>query len=318
MALKPGHVRRLNRHWGLVWVPKAGWVRFRRSRPIPREAKSFRVTFKAGQWHIAFAIKPEPIEGPGDGSIIGIDRGIVIPVYCSDKTNYDVPGLKDRERRILKRLQRTESHQKRGSGRRAQTRLRINKIKDREVARRKDAIEKATTDLARRCDFFRIEDLRIKNMTRSARGTKEKPCRRVRQKAGLNRGILQSGWGLFTRRLEDKAPYRVERVSPAFTSQHCVECGYTAPENRESQAVFRCRACGFTANADFVGSLNIAGGHPVTARGGMVLSGLPMNREPQLPASRSGRAVGILRHQPEEDVKAAAAPPARRPRRPRA
>jgi transposase len=294
VAVKPGHVQRLNRHWGQVRIPKAGWVRFRISRPVPAEAKSYRVNLKAGQWHIAFAVKPEPIEGPGDGSLLGIDRGVVIPIACSDKTSYAVPGLGARERLTVKRLQRKESRQKKGSGRRARTRSRINKLKGREVARRKDAIEKATTDLARRCDFFRIEDLRIKNMTKSARGTKEKPGRKVRQKAGLNRAILQSGWGLFAERLEDKAPYRVERVNPALSSQHCVVCGYTARENRESQAVFRCKACGYTANADFNAAETIAGGHPVTARGGMVLSGLPMNREPQLSASLVGADfVGI-------------------------
>jgi len=285
VALKPRHVHRLNRHWGRVWVPKAGWVRFRMSRSVPAEAKSYRVSLKAGQWHIAFAVKPEAIEGPGDGSLLGIDRGVVIPIACSDKTTYGVPGLDPRERRTLKRLQQKESRQKKGSGRQARTRLRINKLRAREVARRRDAIEKATTDLSRRCDFFRIEDLRVRNMTRSARGTKRNPGRRVAQKAGINRAILQSGWGLFARRLEDKAPYRVERVNPAFSSQHCVVCGHTAPENRESQAVFRCKACGYTANADFNAAETIAGGHPVTARGGMVLSGLPMNREPQLSAS---------------------------------
>jgi putative transposase len=306
VAVKPGHIQRLNRHWGQVRIPKAGWVRFRMSRPVPAEARSYRVNLKAGQWHIAFAVKPEPIDGPGDGSVLGIDRGVVIPIACSDKTSYAVPGLDPREHRIVKRLQRKESRQKKGSGRRARTRLRINKLKGREVARRRDAIEKATTDLARRCDFFRIEDLRIRNMTKGARGTKEMPGRKVRHKAGLNRAILQSGWGLFGRRLEDKAPYRVERVNPAFSSQHCVVCGYTAPENRESQAVFRCKVCGYTANADFNAAETIAGGHPVTARGGMVLSGLPMNREPQLPTfDRWVGSSNLPALKPGEDVKSA-------------
>jgi transposase len=122
-------------------------------------------------------------------------------------------------------------------------------------------------------------------MTKAARGNTEQPGRKVRQKAGLNRAILQSGWGLFAGRLEGKAPYRVERVNPAFSSQHCVVCHFTAPENRESQAVFRCKVCGYTAHADFNAAETIAGGHSVTARGGMALSGLPMNREPQLPTS---------------------------------
>ena len=270
VALKPDHVCRLNRHWGRVWVPKAGWVRFRMSRPVPASARSFRVTLKGRRCHIAFACIPEPIAGPGDGSLLGIDRGVVIPIACSDQTSYDVPGLEDRERRILKRLRR-ESRQKKGSGRRARTRLRINRLKGREVARRRDAIEKATTDLARRCDFFRIEDLRVTTMTRSAGGTKQKPGRRLAQKAGLNRAILASGWGLFARRLEEKAPYRVERVNPAFSSQRCVACGHTAAGNRESQALFCCQACRYTASADFNAAQIIAGGHPVTARGGMAL-----------------------------------------------
>ena len=63
--------------------------------------------------------------------------------------------------------------------------------------------------------MIRVEDLQIKNMTRSAKGTRENPGRNVRQKAGLNRGILRSGWGLLVRRLEDKAPGRVEKINPA-------------------------------------------------------------------------------------------------------
>ena len=77
-------------------------------------------------------------------------------------------------------------------------------------------------------------------MTRSARGTAAKPGRNVRAKAGLNREILRSGWGLLVRRLEDKAPGRVEKINPAFTSQRCSACGHIAAGSRESQALFRC------------------------------------------------------------------------------
>ena len=73
-------------------------------------------------------------------------------------------------------------------------------------------------------------------MTRTARGTPEEPGRNVRAKAGLNRGILGSGWGLLVRRLEDKAPGRVEKVRPAYTSQRCSACGHIAAGSRESQA----------------------------------------------------------------------------------
>lgn len=282
--------QRLNRHWGHVMVPKTGWVRFRMSRPVPAEAKSYRVTFKAGQWHIAFACIPEPIPGPADGSILGIDRGVVISFACSDGTSYTLPAEDSAE---LRRLQRHLARQKKGSGRRKRTKLRIAKVRARDGRRRKDAIEKATTDLARRCDFFRIEDLQTSAMTRSAKGSVVEPGKNVRQKAGLNRSILKSGWAVFATRLEDKAPYRVERVNPAFTSQRCAACGHVAPENRKSQAVFRCGSCGNTVNADLNAARNIAAGHAVTARGGMVQRGQPMNREPQQVAS-----LALLESQP--------------------
>jgi transposase len=108
-----------------------------------------------------------------------------------------------------------------------------------------------------------------------------KPGRNVRQKAGLNREIQRSGWGLLARRLEDKAPGRVERVNPAFTSQRCAACGHVAAESRESQALFRCVACTFACNADVNAARNIAAGRAVTARGGLGAA-RPMNREPQL------------------------------------
>jgi putative transposase len=106
--------------------------------------------------------------------------------------------------------------------------------------------------------------------------------------AGLNRGILRSGWGLLVRRLEDKAPGRVEKIKAAFTSQRCSACGYVDAESRESQARFACTACGFACHADLNAARNIAAGHAVTARGGCRHTG-PANREPQLLASLAGR-----------------------------
>jgi len=118
-------------------------------------------------------------------------------------------------------------------------------------------------------------------MTRSARGTVAEPGRNVRQKSGLNRGILTSAWGLLMRRLADKAPGRVEKVCPAFTSQRCSACGHIAAGSRESQALFRCMACGYACNADVNAARNIAAGHAVTARGGDGTT-RPVNREPHL------------------------------------
>jgi len=118
-------------------------------------------------------------------------------------------------------------------------------------------------------------------MTRSAQGTAGAPGRNVRAKAGLNRGILRSGWGLLVRRLEDKAPGRVEKIHPAYTSQRCSACGHIAANSRKSQALFACVACKYACNADVNAARNIAAGHAVTARGGCSLE-RPANREPQL------------------------------------
>ncbi len=118
-------------------------------------------------------------------------------------------------------------------------------------------------------------------MTRSGKGTVEEPGRNVAQKAGLNREISRSGWGLLVRRLEEKAPERVEKVSPAYTSQRCSACGHVDRESRESQALYLCTACGYAVNADVNAARNIVAGHAVKARGGDRVTG-PVNREPQL------------------------------------
>ena len=275
-------VRRVSRKVGQVWVPKAGWVRFRWSRAVPPGVKSYRVTMdRAGRWHVAFAVIPEPVPAPGTGDVVGIDRGVAVSAALSTGELLHAPCLTAQERKRLRRLERKLARARRGSERRGRVRHAIARMRARESGQRKDWAEKVSTDIARRFDTIRVEDLKITNMTRSARGTRGDPGRNVRQKAGLNRGILRSGWGLLVRRLEDKAPGRVEKIRPAFTSQRCSACGQVDPKSRESQAVFRCTACGFAGHADVNAAINIAAGHAVTARGGDGVA-RPVNREPQL------------------------------------
>jgi len=275
-------VRRLSRHVGEAWIPKAGWVRFRWSRAVPPGVKSYRVRMdRAGRWHIAFAVIPDPIPAPGTGQAVGIDRGVAVSAALSTGELLHAPGLTMREHRRLRRLERKLARAKRGSNRRGRVRHAIARLKARETDRRTDWAEKVSTDIARRFDLIRVEDLQIAKMTRSAKGTRGDPGRNVRQKAGLNRGILRSGWGLLVRRLEEKAPGRVEKVRPAFTSQRCSACGQVDRDSRESQAVFRCTACGFAGHADVNAAINIAAGHAVTARGGDGAA-RPVNREPHL------------------------------------
>ncbi len=275
-------VRRLSKDVGQVRVPQAGWVRFRWSRSVPPGAKSYRVTLdRAGRWHVAFAVIPDPVLAPGNGQVVGIDRGIAVSAALSTGELLHVPSLTASERKRLLRLERKLARAKRGSNRRARVRLAIAGLKARQGDRCKDWAEKTSTDLARRFDLIRVEDLDVKGMTRSARGTAGTPGRNVRQKAGLNRGILASGWGLLVRRLGDKASDRLEKIRPAFTSQRCSACGHVAAESRKSQAIFACVACDFTCNADVNAARNIAAGHAVTARGGDGVT-RPVNREPHL------------------------------------
>jgi transposase len=280
VAVGPQDVRHLNRRWGVVLVPKLGWVRFRWSRPVP-EARSYRVTLdQAGRWHVAFAAVPRAIPAPGNGEVVGVDRGVAVSAAVSTGDLLRIPGLRLGEWRRMRLLERRLARQRRGSRRRERTRLAVARLKAREADRRRDWVEKASTDLARRFDLICVEDLDLRAMTRSAKGNLQQPGRGVRHKAGLNRSILASGWGRLVDRLEDKAPGRVQKVAAAYTSQTCNACGHIARESRESQPSFRCVACGHQAHADVNAARNIAAaGQVVAARGGQG-SPRPVNREP--------------------------------------
>jgi putative transposase len=275
-------VRRLSRKTGEVRIPKAGWVRFRWSRAVPPGVKSYRVTMdRAGRWHVAFVAIPDPVTAPGNDEIVGVDRGVAVSAALSTGELLRVPGLTACERKRLVRLERKLARAQRGSNRRRRVKHAIAQLRASETDRRKDWAEKTSTDLVRRFDVIRVENLNVTRMTRSARGTARAPRRNARQKSGLNREILRSGWGLLVRRLQEKAPGRVEKVNPMFTSQRCSACGHVDARSRESQARFVCTACGFVGHADVNAARNIAAGHAVTARGGDGVA-RPVNREPQL------------------------------------
>ena len=280
-------VRQDNGRWSSVLVPKVGWVRFNRSRALSGW-KSYRVTRdRAGCWHLAFAAVPDPVPAPGSGEVVGVDRGVAVAVAVSTGEMTSPVGLRSKEAERLLRLQRRLARAGKGSGRRAELKVQIARLMAREGDRRKDWVERTSTSLARGFDVIRVEDLNVRGMTRSARGPLAAPGRNVRQKAGLNRGILKAGWTLMVTRLEQKAPGRVERVNPAYTSQTCNPCGHRASQSRESQAVFRCVACGHQANADTNAACNIrdteptAAGHAVAARRDRATSARSVKREPQ-------------------------------------
>jgi transposase len=280
----------LSRKWAAVLVPKVGWVRFRLTRVLP-DAKSYRVTRdRVGRWHLAFAVIPPPIPAPGTGEVVGVDRGVRVSAALSSGELLACPGLSETEQQRLKQLQRRLARCRRGSSRRRRVKAAIARLQARAGDRRKDWVEKTSTNLARRFDVIRVEDLRIAQMTRRPKPKPDPERRgaflpnRRRAKAGLNRGILANGWGALVTRLEHKAPGRVEKVNPAYTSQTCSVCGHCAPDNRESQAVFLCVACGHRANADVNAAVNIAAGRAVSARR-ETPPRVSLKREPQLATS---------------------------------
>jgi len=290
-------VHRLNRNWGQVQVPKLGWVRFRWSRRVP-EAKSYRVTLdRAGRWHVAFAVIPEPIPAPGTGEVVGIDRGVIITAALSTGEKLHCPGLTKRERIRLRKAERRTGRAEKGSPKKAAERVRIARLRATEADRRKDWCEKTSTSLARRFDVIRFEDLNIKTMTRSAKRTAEKPGRNIRQKAGLNRAILAQGWGQLVRRTQDKAPGRVEKVRATYTSMKCSICGWIDKNSRDSQAGFCCVHCGFVCNADENAAINIAagraGGTPSSVREPLTST---VQRGQESRPFRTGRMSNLIYH----------------------
>jgi putative transposase len=251
-------VRKLNRRWSAVLIPKVGWVKLRRSRTVP-DARSYRVTLDAAsRWHIAFAAAPAPIDAPGNAEVVGVDRGVAVTLACSDGTMCHAPTPAP-----VKAAAQALARCRRGSNRRRKAKVRLARVHARNTDRRKDFVEKTSTDLACRFDLIRVEDLRVADMTRSARGTIEAPGRNVAAKAGLNRSIMAGGWGLFAQRLQDKALGRVEKINPAYTSQTCAVCRHVDRNSRKSQALFLCTACGHTANADVNAAQVIAAGRAV-------------------------------------------------------
>ena len=157
--------------------------------------------------------------------------GVTHTVATSKGKSLDMPKLLSKgERQRKRRLQRKLARQTKGSNRRNATKLAIAKLSAKETDRRKDWIEWTTTDLVHDYDLISLEALKIKNMTRSAKGTVENPGKNVAEKSGLNRSILEQGWAMFHRRLTDKAinaitPVEIIAINPAYTSLRCSKCG---------------------------------------------------------------------------------------------
>ena len=241
--------KRLNAKWSAVRLPKVGLVKFRDTRPMHGTLKNATVTLDALGWHISFvreiAHMCPSISSRASASIAAL------PIRWRFPQTSITRSLEAIERRH-RAAQHIVARRKRGSVRRAKALRRAAKLSACRSRIRRDWAHKTALNLASRFGTVVLEDLRIKNMTTSAKGTIEKPGSMVRQKAGLNRSILNQGWFSFQTilayKLEERGGYLC-KVDPAYTSQTCSECGAVDRQSRESQAVFVCRHCGFHIHA---------------------------------------------------------------------
>ncbi|WP_007025062.1 RNA-guided endonuclease InsQ/TnpB family protein [Saccharomonospora iraqiensis] len=293
-------VERLSKRWGRAKLPKLGWVRFRMTRQIGGVVRSATVSHDGRDWFVSFLVDdgektPEQHAMPDTG--VGVDRGVVAAVATSDgkliDRGFTSPGEAERYRRLQQELAR----QKRGSRNRKKTLRAMRGWKRREGDRRADFCSQVAAELTDRNALVALEDLRTRNMTRSASGTSEEPGRSVARKSGLNRAILDKGWHKLELALLNAARHtgsEIVKVPAAYTSQACSVCRNVDPDNRNSQAVFRCTGCGHTAHADVNAAINVlAAGRAVTACGDLG-AGRSVKQEPQ-PALA---LVGIPRLQP--------------------
>lgn len=252
--------RRLNAKWSAVRLPKIGWVKFRDTRPMRGTVKNATVALDALGWHISFACEIEHTCPANICPSVGIDRGVASTLTFSTGEMLSVPASLETIDRRQRAAQRVVARRKKNSNRRAKAIRRAARLSAKRARIRRDWHHKVSRNIANRFGTVVLEDLRVKNMTASAKGTIEEPGRMVRQKAGLNRSILNQGWSAFATLLDYKLSERggyLVTVDPAYTSQTCSECGTVDSQSRESQAVFACRHCGFRANADHNAAINI-------------------------------------------------------------
>ena len=244
-----------------IFLPKLGWVRYRNSREALGTVKNVTVSSKQGKWFVSIQTERE-VETPVHPStaIVGIDMGIVRFATLSDGSYFaPLNSFKHQEQALVK-AQRAMSRKQKFSNNWKKAKANVQKIHAHIGNARRDYLHKATTTISKNHAMVCIEDLQVRNMSKSAAGTTETPGKNVRAKSGLNKAILDQGWYEFRRQLDYKLAWnggQLVAVPPRNTSRTCPCCDHVAKENRLSQARFECVACGFEENADLVGAINV-------------------------------------------------------------
>ena len=245
-------------------LPKIGIIKINKSCSLNGKAKNLTISKdKNGKWHVSVCVEFEPKPLPKTGKSLGIDLGTVRLATSSKnhvkKSFKEVKYVKELNRKI-KTKQRELSRKELRSSNWLKAKATLQKLHLKLKDKRQDRLHKFSTMLVTNFDTIVVEDLKIKNMTKSAKGTLEKPGKNVKAKSGLNRSILKEGWYMFLRMLEYKSDWYGKefiKVDPKFTSQICSKCGFKSKKNRKSQSKFECINCGFKINADHNAAINI-------------------------------------------------------------
>ena len=269
---------------GQLLIPKVGWMRIRRKggNPYP-DGKPVKATVKkvGRQWRVSVIYEIDTRERTENGVTVGVDLN-TYNVACTHSTGErDVLSIPKPDKKAIRirRYQRKLARQQKGSNRRRVTKRRIAKWKRKQKNARKSVAHHHSRALANRAETLVREDLKIRNMTKSAKGTVENPGKNVKAKAGLNRVIQNAGWGRFNQYCDYKFRNVVE-VDARYTSQRCSVCGHTSKDNRKTQSKFKCVACGHADHADLNASANIlASGIGASGRGGAFSLETPTSRQ---------------------------------------
>lgn len=242
-------------------LQKIGWIRFSKSRDIEGKIKNVTVSRRGLHWYVSIQTE-QTVADPIHPSkfAVGIDMGVAQFATLSDgQALLPLNSFKKIAKRLAK-AQQILAKKKKFSANWKKQKAKITKLHLRIANLRYDYLHKISTAISKSHAVVILEDLKVSNMSASAKGTKENPGKNVRAKAGLNKSILDQGWYEFRRQLTYKLVWsggELVLVPPHHTSQQCSECGYVSQENRQSQAKFVCGKCGHTDNADVNAAQNI-------------------------------------------------------------
>jgi putative transposase len=255
-----------------VSLPRIGWLRYRNSREVTGEPRTAGVSREGKKWYVSIVTQQE-VEQPVHPSTtsVGLDVGIANFATLSDGTVFEPVNSYAKHERRLAMLQRRMSRKKKFSKNWYKAKERVEVLHRKIRNTRQNFLHTTSAQITQQHATIFVEDLAITNMSKSAAGTIEEPGKNVAAKAGLNKSILDQGWGEFRRQLEYKEKWKggdVVAVPPQYTSQTCPLCGFVSSENRKTQEKFNCVSCGFKGNADVVAATNIlAAGYAVEASG---------------------------------------------------